>query len=140
MIFTIERSDFAPHTLPLEETLFHCANGYLGVRPNLEEGQPAGIRAIRATYINACHDTHPIHHPDQLYGCPEVGEKILNVTDVQTISVVVDGEPVNLNTLNTGSYNRVLDMKRGYSGRTALWTGETGKRIRIAARRLASFT
>ncbi|HQF72878.1 MAG TPA: glycosyl hydrolase family 65 protein [Treponemataceae bacterium] len=140
MIFTIERSDFAPHTLPLEETLFHCANGYLGVRSNFEEGQPEGIRGIRGTYINAFHDTHPIHHPEKLYGFPEVGEKILNVTDVQTISVVVDGEPVNLNTLNTGSYNRVLDMQRGYSGRTALWTGETGKRIRIAARRLASFT
>ncbi len=139
MPYRIEHDEFTPHTLPLEETLFHCANGYLGVRSNFEEGQPEGIRGIRGTYINAFYDTHPIHHPEKLYGFPETGEKILNVTDVQSIALSVNGETVNLNTLNTSGYHRFLDMKKGYSGRTAVWTGESGKRIRISARRLASF-
>lgn len=139
MTYRIEHDDFAPHTLPLEETLFHCANGYLGVRSNFEEGQPEGIRGVRGTYINAFYDTHPIHHPEKLYGFSETGEKILNVTDVQTIGVSVNGETVNLNTLNTSGYQRFLDMRKGFSGRMAVWTGESGKSIRISARRLASF-
>lgn len=139
MTYQIERDEFAPHTLPLEETLFHCANGYLGVRSNFEEGQPEGIRGVRGTYINAFYDTHPIHHPEKLFGFPETGEKILNVTDVQTIALAVNEETVNLNTLNTSGYHRFLDMRKGFSGRSAVWTGASGKRIRISTRRLASF-
>ena len=39
-------------TLMLQETLFHNANGYLGVRGNLEEGLPQQLNTMRGTYLN----------------------------------------------------------------------------------------
>ena len=35
----------------LSETLFHNANGYIGVRGSLEEGVKNGVDTMRGTYI-----------------------------------------------------------------------------------------
>ena len=113
MSFLLETSIFNPQTLPLEETIFHTANGYIGVRANFEEGEPEGVNGIRGTYLNAFHDTHPISHPEKLYGFPETGEKILNVTDVQIIRIRIDGEYLSLSSSNTTEYRRCLDMRKG---------------------------
>ena len=40
----------------LYETLFHNANGYIGVRGTLEEGVPADYNTMRGTYINGFYD------------------------------------------------------------------------------------
>ena len=42
--------------LMLEETVFHSANGYLGVRACLEEGYPKDYDSIRGSYINGFYD------------------------------------------------------------------------------------
>ncbi len=138
--FLLETSIFNPQTLPLEETIFHTANGYIGVRANFEEGEPEGVNGIRGTYLNAFHDTHPISHPEKLYGFPETGEKILNVTDVQIIRIRIDGEYLSLSSSNTTEYRRCLDMRKGWSCRNFVWKSAGGKRVRIETRRLTSFT
>lgn len=138
--FLLETNGFNPQTLALEETIFHTANGYIGVRANFEEGEPEGVNGIRGTYLNAFHDTHPISHPEKLYGFPETGEKILNVTDVQIIRIRIDGEYLSLNSSNTAEYYRCLDMRKGWSCRNFVWKSTGGKKARIALRRLASFT
>ncbi len=139
MSYILETHTFNPEKLPLEETLFHTANGYLGVRGNFEEGYSKGVKEIRGSYVNGFFDTHPIHHPEKLYGFSTVGEKILNVTDAQGVSVGVDGESMILGEKNHGDYRRFLDMKRGVTGRGFTWKGENGKRIRADISRIVSF-
>ena len=137
--YVLETRGFDRRKFPLEETLYHTANGYLGVRANFEEGYAEGVKEIRGTYINGFFDTHPISHPEKLYGFPVIGEKILNVTDVQGISVLVDGSRMILDEGNHDDYRRYLDMKKGVAGRNFVWRTPEGKRISVEVRRLASF-
>ena len=58
-------SDFNPAQNALEESLFHTANGYLGVRACPEEGAPAGVPSIRGAYINAFYDIKPIRYGEK---------------------------------------------------------------------------
>lgn len=138
MAAILKVSAFEPQRLLLEETLFHCANGYVGVRGNFEEGRAAGSRTVRGTYINAFYDTHPIHHPERLFAFPEVGEKIVNVTDTQTIELFVDGEPLALTPKSVSGYTRVLDGGSGVCSRSFVWTTRKAKRVKVDIRRVAS--
>ncbi len=140
MSYLIERIGFNPQKLPLEETLFHTANGYLGVRANFEEGQPEGTNSVRGTYINGFYETHPIEHPEKLFAFPTTGETVVNLPDVQTIRIRIDGEELSLNTLNNTDFHRFLDMRQGIAGRSFSWTNSNGKKLYFDARRLASFS
>ena len=79
--YTLCTEDFSldNQELLLGETLFHNANGYLGVRGCFEEGYPQGFSQVRGTYINGFYDFaymgggeaddlkrggHPDHHPE----------------------------------------------------------------------------
>ncbi len=42
--------------LMVNETVFHNANGYIGVRSDYEEGYQAGYDTIRGSYINGFYD------------------------------------------------------------------------------------
>ena len=140
MSFLLESRKPAPDSLALEETLYHCANGYLGVRANIEEGISEHLRSVRGSYINAFHDTHEIHHPEKLFGFPDTGERILNITDAQSLEVVVNGRRLVYEPERIGDYLHSLDMENGIVTRTTTWRGEGGEILVIRARRLASFT
>ncbi len=56
----LRRTGLAENDIHLRETLFHTANGYLGLRACFEEGVPDGIRSVRGTYINGFYATQPI--------------------------------------------------------------------------------
>jgi alpha,alpha-trehalose phosphorylase len=129
-----------PSKLVLEETLYHCANGYIGVRGCFEEGYPEGAPTVRGTYVNAFYDTHPITHPEKLYGFPETGERMLNVTDAQTIALSVDGESVRLEPGRFERYERSLDSGLGISHRAFEWRSARGSRVAVEIRRLASLS
>jgi alpha,alpha-trehalose phosphorylase len=129
---------FDPSRLVLEETLYHCANGYIGVRGCFEEAYPEGTRSVRGSYVNAFYDTHPISHPEKLYGFPETGERMLNVTDAQTIELTVDGESVRLEPGRFDRYERSLDSSLGISSRAFEWSSARGSRVAVEIRRLAS--
>ncbi len=140
MSHVLESTVFDPSRLLLEETLFHCANGYLGVRGNFEEGYPEGLASVRGSYINAFYDTHPIEHPERLYGFPETGEKIVNVTDAQGIVLIVGGERVVLEPGRTRGYRRSLDLGTGVASRSFVWRSSTGTELAVGVRRLVSLS
>lgn len=127
-----------PSRLLLEETLYHCANGYLGIRGCFEEGYPGGLPSIRGTYVNAFYDTHPIEHPEKLYGFPETGERMLRVSDAQGIDLTVDGEPVRLEAGRYEAYERCLDATAGIARRAFVWLSSRSARVAVEIRRLAS--
>ncbi|HRY53697.1 MAG TPA: glycosyl hydrolase family 65 protein [Spirochaetia bacterium] len=127
----------------VEESLFHTANGYLGVRASFEEGPPSGpggpAASIRGTYINGFYDTHPIRHPELLHGFPETGERIVSLPDAQTIELYADGERMALRVGEAEGFARELDMDRGLASREFAWRTASGKRFEIRITRLCSF-
>ena len=135
---TIRREGYDPSRLLLEETLFHTANGYVGVRASFDEGYGPGLATIRGTYINALYDTHEIRHPEKLYGFPETGERIVAVTDAQDILLFADGQSIHVGVDNGASLIRELDLERGVAMRSFETKTAGGALLRFEFRRFCS--
>ena len=60
------------------ETLFAVANGYLGMRGNVEEGRES---FAHGTFINGFHETFTIQHAEEAFGFARVGQTMVNVPD-----------------------------------------------------------
>ncbi len=125
--------------IALTETLFHTANGYIGVRNCLEEGAPEGVTTIRGTYINAFYDVKPIQYGEKLYGFPETQQTIVNVTDVQTVMLYLGDEAFEPFKGELIVHDRELDMEAGEAVRRVHWRSGKGREIQITVRRMASF-
>ena len=124
----------------LMETLFHTANGYIGIRNSPEEGAPEGTASIRGAYINAYYDTKPILYGEKLYGFPETQQTIVNVPDVQTVKLYAGDEVFDSYAGELVSHERELDMAAGEAVRRVRWRPKEGGELQITIRRMASFT
>lgn len=123
----------------LDETVFHNANGYLGVRACFEEGYPEGYQTIRGTYINGVYDIADMKQAEPLYGLPNKKQTILNVADTQGIKLYLGKEEYSAGTGTLHSCKRSLDMADGVTKREVDWTSPQGKQIRLEIKRMASF-
>lgn len=135
----ITSNSLEPSQLLVDETLFHVANGYIGIRGNFEEGYPNHYKTIRGTYINGVYDISEVKHGEKLYGFIENKQKIINITDVQGIELYVAGERFSLFDGELLEFNRILDMKEGTSKRHILWKSPKGHIIQIDIQRMAHF-
>lgn len=131
-------SKWEPKNLPVDESLFHCSNGYLGVRGSFEEGYGKGIESIRGCYINGFYDFVPYSYPEKLYGFPDEGERLVKLPDVQTLKLTFDDEPFSLFTGTIESFRRTIDMDKGTVSRIVSWRSPKGKHIDLKFTRLAS--
>jgi alpha,alpha-trehalose phosphorylase len=120
------------------ESLFNVANGYLGVRGNFEEGYPKSFPTIRGTYINAFYEKVSIAYGEKAYAFPETMQKIVNVIDAQSVDVIIEGEKFSLFEGTIKSFNRYLDMEKGFYKREIWWVSPKGKELKIEITRLAS--
>ncbi|EOT41312.1 MULTISPECIES: glycoside hydrolase family 65 protein [Enterococcus] len=123
--------------LGLQETLFHTANGYLGVRGNFEEGYPAGMQTMRGQYVNGFYDIADMKQAEQLYGFANQKEVMLNVADTQSARIFASGVAVTMFE-NATDFQRILNMEKGVSERSFTWGSAAGK-LRLTFRRMASF-
>jgi alpha,alpha-trehalose phosphorylase len=119
------------------ESLFALSNGHIGVRGNLDEGDPAGLPG---TYLNSFYEIRPLPYAEAGYGYPESGQTILNVTNGKLIRLHVDDEPFDLRYGSVESHERVLDMRRGVLERDTVWVSPSGVRVRVRSTRLVSLT
>lgn len=131
----VRETDFDLDSLPQSETIFSLSNGYLGLRGNLEEGAPA---FERGTYLNGFYESRPIVYPESAYGYAVDDQAMLNVTDGKMISLKVDGDPFDVRTGELIEHNRVLDLRRGFVSREAVWESPRGRRVSVRTRRLVS--
>lgn len=135
----ITRFGLNPHEMALRESLFHVANGYLGVRACLEEGTPAGLRSIRGTYLNAFYDLYPIEYAENMHGFPQQAQTIVNVTDMQSIRLLLNEEPFDPFTGELQTFSQTLDMSLGCYIRHVIWRSPRGQETELVFRRMASF-
>lgn len=137
--FQIRQLSLDNNELMLNETLFHNANGYIGVRSNFEEGYPEHYLSIRGQYINGFYDIVEMKQAEKLYGMPEEKQTMLNVADTQGIKLFVDGEQFNMFEGEVMDSSRTLDMGKGWTKREVLWKSPKGHEVKIAIKRMASF-
>ncbi|WP_083410876.1 glycoside hydrolase family 65 protein [Mycolicibacterium rutilum] len=123
--------------LAQSESLFALSNGHIGMRGNLDEGEPHGLPG---TYLNSFYEVRPLPYAEAGYGYPEDGQTIVNVTNGKLVRLLVDDEPFDVRYGSLLEHERVLDFRAGTLKRTALWESPAGKRVKVTTTRLVSLT
>ena len=123
--------------LAQSESVLALSNGHIGLRANLDEGEPYGLPG---TYLNSLYELRPLPYAEAGFGYPESGQTIINVTNGKLIRLLVDDEPFDVRYGELTSHERVLDLRAGTLDRTCEWTSPAGKKIRLHTTRFVSFT
>jgi alpha,alpha-trehalose phosphorylase len=119
------------------ESVFALSNGHVGVRGNLEEGEPHGLPG---TYLGSVYERRPLPYAEAGYGYPESGQSVINVTNGKLIRLLVDDEPFDVRYGTLLRHERTLDLRAGTLTRTAEWTSPAQKSVRVRTTRLVSLT
>jgi alpha,alpha-trehalose phosphorylase len=119
------------------ESVFALANGHLGWRGNLDEGEPHGLPG---SYLNGFYEVRPLPYAEAEYGLPESGQELINVTNGKIIRLFVDDEPFDVRYGRVRAHERVLDFRAGVLTRTAEWESPAGKAVRITSIRMVSLS
>jgi alpha,alpha-trehalose phosphorylase len=117
------------------ESVFALANGHIGLRGNLDEGDP---HALPGSYLNSFYELRPLPYPEGGYGYPESGQTIINVTNGKLIRLLVDDEPLDVRYGELRSHERTLDLRAGTLSRRLEWVSPAGKAVRVASQRMVS--
>src|SRR4051812_16224476 len=124
-------------TLAQTESLFALSNGHIGLRGNLDEGEP---HALPGTYLNSVFELRPLPYAEAGYGYPESGQTVINITNGKLIRLLVDDEPFDVRYGELGTHERTLDLRAGTLVREVDWTTPSGRRVRVHSTRLVSLT
>ena len=122
--------------LAQSESVFALANGHIGLRANLDEGEPYGLPG---TYLNSFYELRPLPYAEAGFGYPESGQTIVNVTNGKIIRLLVDDEPFDVRYGQLLVHERVLDLQAGLLRRRVEWVSPAGTPVRIRSTRLVSF-
>jgi alpha,alpha-trehalose phosphorylase len=128
-------------TLDLEslartESVFALSNGHIGLRGNLDEGEPF---AVPGSYLNSFYELRPLPYAEAGYGYPESGQTVVNVTNGKIIRLLVDDEPFDVRYGELLAHVRELDLRGGVLRRRVEWRSPTGAAVRVTSTRLVSF-
>ncbi len=139
--FVIEPWAVHETTLDLErlaqtESVFALANGHLGLRGNLDEGEPFGLPG---TYLAGFYEKRLLPYAEPGYGDPEDGQTVVNATNGKHIRLVVEDEPFDVRRGELRKHQRLLDLRAGVLRRTAEWVSPTGRGVRVSSTRIVSF-
>lgn len=119
------------------ESIFALSNGHIGLRGNLDEGEPHGLPG---TYLNSVYELRPLPYAEGGYGYPESGQTVINVTNGKLIRLLVDDEPFDVRYGKVQSHERELDLRNGVLRRSVCWTSPAGRTVKVSSTRLVSFT
>jgi alpha,alpha-trehalose phosphorylase len=123
--------------LAQSESIFALGNGHLGLRGNLDEGEPYGLPG---TYLNGVYEQRPLPYAEAGYGYPESGQTMINLTNGKVMRLLVDDEPFDVRYGTLVHHERILDLRAGTLRRTADWCSPAGQLMRVTSVRLVSFT
>jgi alpha,alpha-trehalose phosphorylase len=140
-VFSLEPWAVAESSLHLDllaqtESIFALSNGHIGLRGNLDEGEP---HVIPGTYVNGFFETLPLPYAEGGYGYPEEGQSLIDVTNGKLFRLLVDDEPFDVRYGTLRRHERVLDLRDGVLRRQAEWVSPAGQAVRIRSTRLVSF-
>jgi alpha,alpha-trehalose phosphorylase len=119
------------------ESVFALSNGHIGLRGNLDEGEPYGLPG---TYLNSLYEDRPLPYAEAGYGFPDMGQTVINVTNGKIIRLLVNDEPFDIRYGTVRSHTRKLDMRAGTLTREVVWTSPAGHSVKVTSVRLVSLT
>ncbi len=119
------------------ESVFALANGHIGMRGNLDEGDP---HVTPGSYLNSFFELRPLPYAEAGYGYPESGQTMINVTNGKLIRLLVDDEPLDVRYGELRHHERCLDLREGILTRTVEWVSPAGKAVRVESQRMVSLT
>jgi alpha,alpha-trehalose phosphorylase len=133
--WAVRETELHLDVLAQTESVFALGNGHLGLRGNLEEGDPFGLPG---TYLNGFHEVRPLPYAETAYGNPEAGETVLNVTDGKALRLLVGDELFDVRYGSLLEHERVLDLRDGVLRRTVHWRSPAGYEVRLRTQRVVS--
>jgi len=133
----LRESELNLDMLAQSESIFALSNGHIGLRGNLDEGEPHGLPG---TYLNSVYEVRPLPYAEAGYGFPEDGQTVINVTNGKIIRLLVDDEPLDIRYGTVHSHERVLDLRAGTLTRTMDWSSPSGARVKVTSVRMVSLT
>jgi alpha,alpha-trehalose phosphorylase len=119
------------------ESLFALANGHVGLRGNLDEGEPVGISG---TYLNGYYESFPLEYGERGYGFAEDGQATVNVADGKIIRLQVEDEPLDIHRGTLERHERRLDFRAGVLERELRWRTASGHAVDVRTKRLVSLS
>ena len=134
--WAVRESHLDLDVLAQTESIFALANGHIGLRGNLDEGEPFGVPG---TYLNSFYELRPLPYAEPGYGNPESGQTIVNVTNGKIMRLLVDDEPFDVRYGQLVSHERVLDLRAGVLRREVEWVSPARTGVRVRSTRLVSF-
>ncbi len=134
--WAVRETGFDRAFLPQSESIFALANGHMGLRGNLDEGEPRGRSG---TYLNGVYESYPLEYGERGYGWPEDGQELVPVADGKVIRLLVEDEPFDVRRGTLERHERVLDLRSGILSRDVLWRSESGRAVAVRSQRLVSF-
>ena len=135
--WTVRETHLDLDLIAQSESVFALSNGHIGLRGNLDEGEPHGIPG---TYLTGFFELRPLPYAESSYGNPESSQSIVNVTNGKLMRLLIDDEPFDVRYGTLIAHERVLDLRAGTLTRHAEWISPAGKRILLTSTRLVSFT
>jgi trehalose/maltose hydrolase-like predicted phosphorylase len=123
-LWTITEDGFNPQKQHHHETIFTLGNGYLSTRGSFEEGYPDDRRG---TFIHGVFDEAPI-----------VFTELANAPDWLPLNIYLNGERFSLDSGETLSFRRSLDLRTGLLTREVHWRSQGGSAARLIFERFAS--
>jgi alpha,alpha-trehalose phosphorylase len=124
-------------TLAQTESVFALSNGHIGLRGNLDEGEPHGLPG---TYLNSLYELRPLPYAEGGFAYPDSGQTVINVTNGKLIRLLVDDEPFDVRYGELQGHERELDFRNGVLRRSVNWTSPAGRTVRVSSVRMVSFT
>ncbi len=118
------------------ESLFALSNGHIGLRGNLDEGEPYGLPG---TYLGSFYETRPLPYAEAGFGYPEDGQSVVDVTNGKILRLLVDDEPFDVRYGELIEHERVLDLRAGTLRRSLRWRSPAGRLVDVESTRLVSF-
>ncbi|OBK86257.1 glycosyl hydrolase [Mycolicibacter heraklionensis] len=117
------------------ESLFALSNGHIGLRGNLDEGEPHGLPG---TYLNSFYEVRPLPHAESGFGYPQAGQTVVDVTNGKIIRLMVDDEPLDVRYGELIDHERILDLRAGTLTRHIHWRSPAKKQVKVHSTRLVS--
>jgi alpha,alpha-trehalose phosphorylase len=135
--WTLTETELHLEMLSQSESVFALSNGHIGLRGNLDEGEPFGMPG---SYLNGVYELRPLPYAEAGYGNPESGQTVINVTNAKLLRLLVDDEPFDIRYGQLGSHERRLDLRAGTLSRVATWTSPAGKTVKVSSTRMVSLS
>jgi alpha,alpha-trehalose phosphorylase len=140
-VFSVEPWAVVEPTLRLDllaqtESIFALSNGHIGMRGNLDEGEP---HVIPGTYLNGFFETLPLPYAEGGYGYPTEGQSLIDVTNGKILRLLVNDEPFDVRYGTVLRHERELDLRDGVLRRVVEWVSPAGQAVRVRSTRLVSF-